>query len=184
VPPGDVERLTAIVAPQGRGPGIIEQRALARFIDGGHFDRHLRRLRQRLIARQSALIDGLERLAGGRLAGAPVQAGRHLVVRVLDRDVDPAAVVERAAAAGVRVGTVGSSVPAGVAARGADRDRLLIGFGGAEPAEIVEGIRRLVRAIDAARSIRPAGPTTSWGWTPASGRDVVAGPHGDRRHEP
>jgi GntR family transcriptional regulator/MocR family aminotransferase len=144
VPPADVPRLSSFLEAQGRGPGVIEQRAFARFVALGLFDRHLRRLRQRLVVRQTALVESLERLAAGRLAAAPALAGRHVVVRILEPDLSASRLAERARSHGVRVTPLADSLVAG----GAD-DALLVGFGGMEPEGLREGVRRLARALDA-----------------------------------
>jgi DNA-binding transcriptional MocR family regulator len=132
------------VEPAGRGPGIIEQRAFARFVEAGLFDRHLRRLRQRLLARQEAALDALDRHADGRLAAATVAAGRHLVVQLRDPGLDARRIVTRAAEAGVRLGR--------------HDEVLLLGFAGAEPDRLIEGVRRLVRILDRAPAESPRGP--------------------------
>jgi GntR family transcriptional regulator/MocR family aminotransferase len=194
VPTTDIDRLQRLVEPQGRGPGTIEQRALARFVESGSFDRHLRRLRQRLIERQAALVDAIERHGAGRLAAAPASAGRHLVVRILGH-VSATAVAGRAVGLGVRVGLVDSRLSHSTRTTSpAYDDRLLVGFGGAEPPGISEGVRRLVRAIEECRSAPAMVPSMTWrGWPTPSGERLVvgstaaqplAGPHGLRRHEP
>ena len=63
-----------------RGGRTIEQRALAAFIDEGHFTRHLRKMRKLYAERQASLRDALMRqwpLPGVVLGG---QAGLHLVL--------------------------------------------------------------------------------------------------------
>ena len=173
VPAGDVGRFAAFVAPQGRGPGIIEQRTLARFIETGQLDRHLRRLRRRLQDRQSAVLDALDRYAAGRLLAAPVPAGRHVVARIVDPDVDPARLIDRAALGGVAVEIAG-------------KDAVLIGFGGSDPERLTDGVRRLTRALEASRSSQPRERrSTSAGW-PTAGPIGLAGVgrDGTRRHQP
>ena len=82
-------------------PPTLDQLAFAAFLQSGAYDRHLRAARKRFRLRRDRLVRGLaEHLPGARLLG--VAAGLHLLVR-LDGAVDGAAVVARAAAAGVRV---------------------------------------------------------------------------------
>ncbi len=81
----------------------FEQYALARFMEGGHFERHLNRSRTRYKARREALLSaardtGLTR--AGSFAGG--DAGLHLLLW-MDRRWTEAELVERAAAAGVGV---------------------------------------------------------------------------------
>ncbi len=65
-------------------PGI-EQAALAAFIAGGAFERHLRRTRLELGRRRAALVDGLARCSRGRLEFSDSRAGMHLLVRLAGR---------------------------------------------------------------------------------------------------
>ena len=79
----------------------FEQYALARFMEGGHFERHLNRSRTRYKARREALLSaardtGLTRV--GAFAGG--DAGLHLLLWMEPRWTE-SELVERAAAAGV-----------------------------------------------------------------------------------
>ena len=81
----------------------FEQYALARFMEGGHFERHLNRSRTRYKARREALLaaardTGLTR--AGIFAGG--DAGLHLLLWMEPRWTE-AELVERAATAGVGV---------------------------------------------------------------------------------
>ncbi|WP_424683938.1 PLP-dependent aminotransferase family protein [Frateuria sp. YIM B11624] len=58
---------------------VIEQAALAHFMENGGFERHLRRVRKELMARRKALIEGLRRHAGGRVEIVDTPAGMHVV---------------------------------------------------------------------------------------------------------
>ena len=58
---------------------VIEQAALARFMESGGFERHLRRVRKELMTRRKALIEGLRRYAGRREDIVDTPAGMHVV---------------------------------------------------------------------------------------------------------
>lgn len=62
-----------------RGCGAIEQAAMARYIGGGGFERHLRRVVQIGRKRRKALIDGLARVGRGHFQVQDSSAGMHLV---------------------------------------------------------------------------------------------------------
>ncbi|VVJ15296.1 Transcriptional regulator [Amycolatopsis camponoti] len=79
----------------GHAPPVVDQLALAGFVDSGGYDRHLRAARLRYRARRDRLV---EALGPGRLSG--VAAGLHLLLH-LDRDA--AEVTKRARAKGVKV---------------------------------------------------------------------------------
>ena len=89
----------AVVPPQwtspGHAPPVLDQLALAAFVESGGYDRHLRAARLRYRARRDRLVDAL---GPARLSG--VAAGLHLVLH-LDRDATE--VVSKARAKGVKV---------------------------------------------------------------------------------
>ncbi|MEU4517466.1 hypothetical protein AB0F52_01975 [Amycolatopsis sp. NPDC024027] len=80
---------------QAHPPPVVDQLALAGFVESGGYDRHLRGARLRYRARRDRLVAAL---GPARLSGAA--AGLHLLLH-LDRDA--AAVVRKAKAAGVKV---------------------------------------------------------------------------------
>lgn len=89
----------AVLPPQWtlrtHAPPVVDQLALAAFLDSGGYDRHLRAARLRFRTRRDRLVAAL---GPARLSG--VAAGLHLVLH-LDRDA--ADVVRRARRSGVKV---------------------------------------------------------------------------------
>jgi GntR family transcriptional regulator/MocR family aminotransferase len=84
-------------------PGI-EQVALAHYMEGGGFERHLRMARKELKARREELIRGLRRHAGERVEIVDSPAGMHVVAWL--RDYDEArmtALLELAASRGLGI---------------------------------------------------------------------------------
>ncbi|MEU8419115.1 PLP-dependent aminotransferase family protein [Amycolatopsis japonica] len=81
-------------------PPALDQLAFAAFLERGSYDRHLRAARRRYRARRDALVDALGPV---RLSG--VAAGLHLVLELPGGSA--AAVVQRAAAKGLRVADLG-----------------------------------------------------------------------------
>jgi GntR family transcriptional regulator/MocR family aminotransferase len=137
------ERLAAGVvsakATDDLGTPVVEQLALADFLERGRLDRHLRSTRGVYRARRDALVAALAR----RLPDCPpagVAAGLHLVVHLPD-GADEAAAVERARSRGVGLyGLAEHRVEPGSPA-------LLLGYGRiAEPA-IDRGVAELAAAI-------------------------------------
>ncbi|WP_166902918.1 PLP-dependent aminotransferase family protein [Mycobacterium sp. DL440] len=103
-------RLGWVVAPPQRHPDLVAakhatdlgsptvpQLVLARLLESGEYDRHVRLMRARHRARRDALAEGL---AGLQVTG--VAAGLHLLV-TLPEDVDDAALADDLRAAGVLV---------------------------------------------------------------------------------
>ena len=94
------ERVAVAKQAADLGSPAIDQLAFADFLRHGELDRHLRRLRVTYRGRRDRLLEALERhLPDIRPVGA--SAGLH-VLGWLPPDVDEAAVVEAARAAGIR----------------------------------------------------------------------------------
>jgi len=123
------------------GSPTLDQMALARMLDGGDYDRHLRQARRRYRARRDALASAVAKhLPGARVEG--LAAGLHAVIR-LRRPVDGGALVRAARARSVGVYPLGYAY---AEPRRID-DGLVLGYANlAEPA-IEEGIRRLSLAL-------------------------------------
>ncbi|GIJ46771.1 GntR family transcriptional regulator [Virgisporangium aliadipatigenens] len=126
--------------PRAGAPGVLDQLALAEFLRSGGYDRQLRAARKRYRARRDALIAALAR--DHRVTGAA--AGLHLLLWPAGGG-DAAAVVRRAARAGLRI----------VAARQYRVDNraldaaLVLGYGNLADHELPAAVARLTAALDA-----------------------------------
>src|SRR5262249_30721618 len=69
-------------------PPLLEQMALADFIVGGHYARHLRRMRAVYRERLEVLADAADTLCGGALELHHVQTGLHVVAHLHGVDED------------------------------------------------------------------------------------------------
>jgi GntR family transcriptional regulator / MocR family aminotransferase len=139
VPESLVAELAQAKAQDDLGTPVIEQLALADFVERGELDRHLRRTRGAYRRRRDALIAALARhLPTVRVSG--IAAGLHLLAH-LPAGVDEPAVVEAARARGIGLqGLREHRLLPGPAA-------LLLGYGRiAEPA-IEPGVRELAAAV-------------------------------------
>jgi GntR family transcriptional regulator/MocR family aminotransferase len=141
IPPGLVEAIARKKEQVDRGSPSLEQLAFADFLGRGEFDLHLRRMRPIYRARRDILLDAIRMfLPAVRPVGA--SAGLH-VFAWLPPGVDEAAVVRRAAAAGVGVyglSRYGYAHPDGPGG-------LIFGYGAVNEREIVEGVRLVADAI-------------------------------------
>ncbi len=117
------------------------RKMLAQFIQEGHFEAHLRRMRRVYRARRTALLEALARELGNLAEPGPNEAGLYLLVR-LAPGIDEGAVAQRAAKLGV---AVYSAEP--YYQRPVERPGLVLGYAALDEAQIREGIRRLARAI-------------------------------------
>jgi GntR family transcriptional regulator/MocR family aminotransferase len=66
----------------------LYQKVLAEFLEEGHFERHLRRMRTVYEARRDALLDGLARFTGGRLEPVNADAGLQLAALLTAGEAD------------------------------------------------------------------------------------------------
>ena len=101
VPPDLQDRLVAARAAADQHPPVLDQTVLTDFIVGGHFARHLRRMRARYRERLEAVSAAAERFCQGALRLRPVQTGLHVVGDL--EGVDAVAVAREAATRGVEV---------------------------------------------------------------------------------
>jgi GntR family transcriptional regulator/MocR family aminotransferase len=123
------------------GSPTIDQLALARLLESGAYDRHLRGARRRYRARRDALVAAVAaHLPGARVTG--LAAGLHATVRLAE-PVDGLALMAAASRRSVGVYPLGYGY---MDPRPVD-DGLILGYANlAEPA-IEEGIRRLALAL-------------------------------------
>ncbi|MFF5207388.1 PLP-dependent aminotransferase family protein [Streptosporangium sp. NPDC000396] len=133
-PPALSERIAAHKHVSDRGSPILDQHALARLIESGRYDRHLRRMRTTYAARRTALLAALEEHCPGvKVTG--LAAGFHAVVHLQERDDEQAVI---AAALDRAVGLYGMS--ACRSAQVAAPVQLVLGFGNVGERAIKEGI--------------------------------------------
>jgi GntR family transcriptional regulator/MocR family aminotransferase len=137
LPPRLVEDVTSHKLLADHGCPTLDQLALARLIESGAYDRHLRQARRRYRSRRDALVRSVARhLPEARVTG--LAAGLHAIVR-LGRAVDGMRLMQAAARRSVGVYPLGYAY---LDVRAVD-DGLVLGYANlAEPA-IEEGIRRL-----------------------------------------
>ena len=108
-------RLGYLVAPPSLQPAIsgakwltdrhvalLYQAVLALFIDEGHFERHLRRMRKVYERRRNALLESFDTHFGERARLSGAESGMHVLVHIEDID-DPEAFIADAAGQGVGI---------------------------------------------------------------------------------
>ena len=124
------------------GTPVLEQLALARMIESGAFDRHLRGARRRYSARRTALTAALTReIPGTKLQG--MAAGLHAVARLTER-VDASRLDGAARQRGVGVYPL--------ADEDGSTDSIVLGYANLSEPAIAEGIKRLAAALTEARN--------------------------------
>lgn len=128
-------------------PAMPDQAVLADFMAGGHFERHLRRMRIEYRARLDALAEAAARHCDGLLRLRPVTIGLHAVADI-EVDADDAAVFREAMARGVEVMPLSHFC---FDRRSPPVRGLMLGFAAVRPELLDAGMERLAAAIEAAR---------------------------------
>lgn len=120
-----------------RGAPTLTQAAVSDFITEGHFERHLRHLRQAYGARREKLVAAIRQHLPSSVTYAQEPAGLHIML-YLSRANDEAALVAQAAQADVRV-----YPGAPYHLQRPERPSILLGFSGLSQEDIAQGVARL-----------------------------------------
>ena len=124
-------------------PNVPNQMVLADFINGGHFDDHLRRLAAAYPERRAALISGLERQLSGIVTPRRKQIGTHVVALLhVHREQQ---FVDLCAREGIIVRGMGKFrlIPR-------ETEEVMFGFAGFGPGIIAAAVSTIGRAVRAA----------------------------------
>ena len=141
-PPRWTQVLRASTVPSPEPP-TLDQLTLARFVESGSFDRHLRAARKVYRARRDSLVRALKlELPRCHISGAA--AGLHLLLHLPD-DIDPAAVVRGAAMRGVRT----FSLDQFGMSTGGWGNCLVVGYGSLDDEVLPDAVHQLALAIQA-----------------------------------
>ena len=119
----------------------LEQQILAQFIEGGMYERHLRRLRRRNTARRAALLEAVQKYLGDRVEMTGEGAGAHVVLWPR-KHVSEEAVTAAAAKQGVGIYGIAHCFW-----RRPSRPGFLLGYARMKEREIREGIRLLAELL-------------------------------------
>lgn len=96
-----VDQFAAVRFGLDQHSNVPNQMVMADFIEGGHLDRHLRRLRDVYAERRSALIDALKRELPDSMSPRHHSAGTQVVADL--RNLHEASVIARCDASGIRL---------------------------------------------------------------------------------
>jgi GntR family transcriptional regulator/MocR family aminotransferase len=136
-PPGLAETIAGEKELDDRGSPVLEQLALAKLIESGRYDRHLRRMRAIYGERRTVLVDALRRHAPQvELHG--LAAGFHAVARLPD-GVDEQELVRAAEERSVRLYPMSEFRASGAT----EPPELVLGFGNVGDGQIERGIAAL-----------------------------------------
>lgn len=120
---------------------LLEQRTLAQFMERGHWERHVRRMRIIYRQKHDALLRAIERHFGSTAVVVGQGAGLHVVLQLVGNNPGEAEILRRADEQGIRLlpfsATCATDEPVAT--------KLLLGFGGMSAGELDEGIALLSR---------------------------------------
>lgn len=138
VPPELVDATAAVRSQHDFLAPTLEQHVLTDFIEGGHFERHVRRVRQVYFERQQTLREAVRRQLRGVLDIPPGEAG--LVVTGYLNGISDDVAVKSAAVQGVDI------IPLSRLSIGASPPGVVLGYAGLNERDIIEGVEKLARA--------------------------------------
>ncbi|MEL6249278.1 MAG: PLP-dependent aminotransferase family protein, partial [Cyanobacteria bacterium J06627_15] len=124
-----------------RQPPALTQRALGEFIQAGHLERHLRRMRVCYSRRRQALVAALQQQFGEAVQVLGDQAGLHIMTR-WTFGLSDEAVVERAARQGVAVYSARRQY-----LNPQRQGEFVFGYAELDEGTLAEGTRRLSEAL-------------------------------------
>lgn len=135
-----VDRFTAVRLGLDQHSNVPNQMVMTDFIEGGHLDQHLRRLREAYEERRSALIRALERELPGTMVPRHQPAGTQVVANL--HKLREESVIASCAASGVRLdGMRDFRLVA------SELEQIVFGFAGFPPAAIAAAVRLMRSAI-------------------------------------
>ena len=121
---------------------ILEQLTLARFMEQGPWDRHVRRMRTLYKRKHDTLLRSVERHFGTRGVVIGQGAGLHVVLQLAGQSLSEAELMALAQSKGIRLLPFSGSYAQGKS----ETPKFLLGFGGLSLDEIEQGVELLFKA--------------------------------------
>lgn len=118
---------------------LLEQKTLARFMEQGHWERHIRRMRTAYKKKHDALLRAVEDNFGSRAVVVGEGAGLHVVLQLPGTGLGEAEMIDCARQKGIRLLPFSDFCVTGKP----DSHMLLLGFGGMTAEQIERGIALL-----------------------------------------
>ena len=142
VPPDLVDPFAALKSISSRHTSLSDQAVLYDFISGGHFGRHLRRMREVYAERRAALLEGARQHLAGLLDIAGVEAGLQAAGRL------QGGITGEAAARAATLRNVSVTPLSRYARTRPTPEGLQLGFATVDTTEIRRGARDLAAALE------------------------------------
>ncbi|WP_426445763.1 PLP-dependent aminotransferase family protein [Paenibacillus sp. S-38] len=148
VPPHLVDRILQTKADLNLSASSLTQMALSRFIEDGHFDRHIHKMRAIYRKRRIFLKEQVQRLFGGETQVLGDEAGMHVQL-VFRPEVYGSVDWKGCEAFGVRL----SSFDEYARRQGRHPGKIVLGYGKLTEADIAEGLRKLHAFVQSVKSV-------------------------------
>lgn len=141
-----VEAGVAVKTLMNIGHAWLDQEVLKEFIEGGHYFKHLRKIRRIYLLRRNCLVETLKKHFGDvQLSG--LEGGMHLVWHLDEALPDPAEVQHLAEQVGVGVYSLECGAAHDFGSHAHDR-ALLLGYSSTSEQQIEDGISRIAKALN------------------------------------
>lgn len=121
----------------------LDQLVLAHFIEEGHLERHIMKMKRLYRKRRDTLIHSLQSTFGDRVRILGDATGLHLVAEFSGIDFTANAIMQSLEQARVRV----YPVEMHAVHKGYHRHQIVLGYGNLTTEEIVEGVKRIAQAL-------------------------------------
>lgn len=118
---------------------LLEQKTLARFMEQGHWERHIRRMRTVYKNKHDAMLRAIEHHFGNRATVVGQGAGLHIVLELKNRTSNETAIINQAGQQGIRLFPFSATCATG----NSELTRLMLGFGSMSENEAEQGIALL-----------------------------------------
>ncbi|KYG26097.1 PLP-dependent aminotransferase family protein [Alkalihalobacillus trypoxylicola] len=120
----------------------LHQKTLQLFMENGHWDRHIRKMRKTYQNKHSALVSSIKRMFGSRVQMIGSHSGLHILLKI-DNQMSEAELIHSARENDVKVYATSTYW---MNETNTESPMILLGFGGLTEEQIREGISRLCRA--------------------------------------
>ena len=137
IPSDLIDRFLSLRRAMDYGPPTFYQEVIADFIDGGHFARHIRRMRVLYRERRTALVESIGEELGARVEVLGREAGMHLTV-TLPNETRDREIAEIASRQNLWIWPLSPSYLGEPA-----RSGFILGFGSTAAADIPPAVRKL-----------------------------------------
>jgi len=136
-----LERYRRLYQGYNSSVSLVEQRAMVCFMERGHWERHIRRMRTVYKKKHDLLLRLVETCFGSRAVVIGQGAGLHVVIRLPGTVYSELEIMERARQEGIRLVQFSEFHVAGHP----EAVTLMLGFGGLTASELEQGITLLSR---------------------------------------